>query len=152
MDINAHEKRLLDTAVLIATHATKIEVPQGVTTNGDYMIIRRGPLIYILFAPRKWCRQLRETLGNRAFITAVTEQGGPEPQTFSRAYVQIHAPAKGIPKLLRYYVPERIRHVFSRDRTARMRIDIASAERLDTTYGTMSNKIGRPEACADAVA
>lgn len=147
----AHEKRLLDTAVLIATHATKIEVPQGVASNGDYMTIRRGPLIYILYLPRKWCRQLRETIGERAFIAAVTEQGGPASQTFSRAYVQFHAPAKGVPKLLRYYVPERIRHVFSRDRTARMRIEIASAERLDTTYGEMVNKIGRTEACADAV-
>lgn len=147
----AHEKRLLDTAVLIATHATAKEVPQGIGTNGDYMTIRRGPLIYILCSPRKWCRQLRETIGDRAFIAAVTEQGGPAAQTFSRAYVQIHAPAKGIPKLLKFYVPERIRHAFSRDRTARMRIDIASAERLDTTYGEMANKIGRPEACADAV-
>jgi len=148
----ANERRLLDCAVLIGTHALANEIPDGISQNGDYLTIRRGPMVFIWFAPHKWARQLLETVGQRAFIAAATEEGGPSPQTFARAHALIHVPNRGVPKLIRFYVPERIRHLFARDRTPRMRLDVSRVERLETSYGTLSNKLGRPEASAHAVA
>ena len=144
------ENRLLDCAVLIATHAINNTIPDGISHQGDYMTLRKGPHVWVFYAVHKWSRQLIATIGEKAFAVAVFE--GTHPQTFARAAVQVYIPAKSPPKLLKFYIAERIRHAFVRDRTARMRMDVSQAQRLPALYGGTVNKMGRTQECADALA
>ena len=143
MPLEASERRLLDTAVLLSTLATSETIPDGVTRRDQFILGRAGPTIHVLFEPPRWADQLAATIGTKAFTVALDDADAP--QMFGRAYVRLHVAPKGAVKLVSYCVPSRVASAFRRNRTPRARIDVNGAVRLAAAHGMAVNQLGRAE-------
>ncbi len=141
--LDASERGLLDTAVLLSTLALAETIPDGVTRRDQFIIARQGATIHVLFEAPRWVDQLAATIGTKAFNVALDE--AEAPQMFGRAYVRLHVGPKGAVKLVSYSIPSRVASAFRRNRTARARIDVSAAVRLRDAHGLALNQLGRTE-------
>lgn len=133
------EKRLIDAAVLISTKfLTGGNPSKPLAERDDFLAIKRGAILHLFYEPFNQTQVVRKQIGDTAFVAAVISS--PSPERFARAYVCLKLAKNGPHKLLSYHIPSRVPYHFTKDKTARLRMDVLGAEKIEPCYGRSLNR------------